>query len=777
MNIPLKGSLLAATSVLVIMCGGYANAAEAGGSPTTQATSGQDTQIEEVVVTAQKRRQDLSDVPLSVAVVGSKELEQNGIATAEDLYKVVPGLSYTETQFDAPVFTLRGVGFNDSSLAAAPTVSVYVDQVPLPYSAMTRGGMLDLDHIEVLKGPQGTLFGENSTGGAINFIPAKPTDYFDAGAQASYGSFNTFDGHGFVSGPVTDNMSARLAVSAQESGPWQQSTTRDASLGSKDVVTGRLLLDYKPTENLKIEVNVNGWRDGSDSQAAQFVGIFAAVPGPLPPAILNEPIVTTPRAADWTPGLAFRRDNSFFQGSIRVDWSLTSNLTTTSITAYDVFNRGGLEAASGTPTLDLNIGVGGRISTVYQELRLAGDYERLHWVIGGDYEDDQIHDHQVVYLSSSPGSYVGPFQFKTVVDDSQNSVQTSAIFGNVDYRLIGGLSATAGARYTQSNTHYRGCSLDSGAGDLSSIFGFIQGFLLGVPVTAAPGQCVTLLPNGATGEFIDNLDQANVSWKVGLNYKFESGALVYANVSRGYKAGGFPTLGASSTVQLLPVTQERLTAYETGFKVPLLERTVQFNGAVFYYAYSDKQFSGRIQDPIFGQLQKLVNIPRSEVRGAELDIEWLPLPRLKIYGAATYLDTRIDKNPDGANFINYTEFGALQSFTGHSFPYTPMWQLNFGVNYDWALNDRYDAFVGGSLSYRDATNASLEEDPRLRIDAYTLVNLNAGIRTQDGRWSASVYGRNLTDAYYWNNAIHIQDTIVRYTGMPAQYGITVAYHY
>ena len=769
-----KFGLLAAASALAITSA--ANAQSSTGAQTAP-TSSPVSQVGEVVVTAQKREQKLNDVPSSVAVVSGQQIRQAGITRTEDLYKVVPGLSFTETQFDAPVFTLRGVGFNDISLAAAPTVSVYVDQVPLPYSAMTRGGALDLDHVEILEGPQGTLFGENSTGGAINFIAAKPTQTLAAGVNASYGSFNTVHADGFVSGPIADGLTARLALSADESGPWQQSTTRNASLGKTNVFSGRLLLDYRPTDNFKLEVNLNGWHDGSDTQAAQFVGIFEAVPGPLPASIANEPVMMSPRAADWTPGLPFRRDNTFLQGSVRADWLVAPHLTVTSISSYDDFRRSGLQDASGTPSLDLNLRVGGGISTFDQELRLAGDYDRLHWIVGGNYEDDRIHDQQVVYLSDSPGSFVGPFQFKSVVDDSRNTVQTTAVFGNVDYRLVGGLSAIGGLRFTQSNTHYMGCSLDSGAGDLSSIFGFIQGVLLNVPVTAKPGQCVTLLPNGSTGEFVDSLNQNNVSWKVGLNYKFETGTLLYATVSRGYKAGGFPTLGASSSKQLQPVTQEELTSYEAGFKSPLFDRTVQLNGDIFYYAYDNKQFSGRVQDPIFGQLQELVNIPRSHVEGAELSAQWVPVRHLNIYAAATYLLTRIDKNPNGANFVNFTEFGVLRSLSGNPFPYTPSWQVNAGINYETPISNTIDGFAGVDISYRSGTNGSLEQDARLAINAYTLVNFTVGVKTQDSHWSLSAYGRNITDAYYWTNAIHVQDTIVRYTGMPAEFGVTLGYKY
>lgn len=768
----MKTGLLTAASAIA-----FASVAHAQTSAPAGAGSSSVQEIGEVIVTAQKRAQNLNDVPISMAVVGGEAMKQAGVRSAEDLYKLVPGLSFTETQFDAPVFTLRGVGFNDSSLAAAPTVSVYVDQVPLPYSAMTRGGTLDLDHVEVLKGPQGTLFGENSTGGAINFIAAKPTKTLQAGAELSYGSFNTVNAEGFISGPLAEGLTARLAVSTDQSGDWQHSTTRHDTLGSTDVMTGRLLVDYAPSDTLKLELNLNGWRDRSDSQAAQFVGLFAAVPGPLPPAIANEPVVTTPRAADWAPGLAFKRDNAFFQGAAKAEITIAPQLTVTSITSYDRFTRAGLDAASGTPTQDLNIGLGGAITVFDQELRLAGDYDATHWVVGANYEDDRIHDRQVVFLQDSPGSFVGPFQFKTAVDDSQNHVKTSAVFANLDQRVAGAVSIIAGARYTRSDTRFNGCSLDSGAGDLSTIFGFIQGVLLKVPVTAKPGQCITLQANGSTGPVITSLNQDNVSGRLGVNYKFADGGLAYATVSRGFKAGGFPTLAASSSAQLTPVTQEKLTAYEAGFKAPLLDRALQLTGAVFYYDYGDKQFSGRVQDPVFGQLQKLVNIPRSAVEGGELTAQWIPVRHLNLFGSVTYLDTRIHRNRDGTNFVNFTEFGALQSFTGNSFPYTPRWQANAGASYDWTLNERLDAFVSGDASYRSATNGSLEEDPRLRIAAYTLVNLTAGVKTQDGRWKLSAFGKNIFNQYYWGNALHVQDTLVRYTGMPAQYGVTVSYRY
>src|SRR4029453_14123084 len=243
--------------------------------------------LEEIVVTAQKREQSINDVGMSITAVSGESLQARGIDSAADLVQVVPGFSYSQTQFDMPVYTLRGVGYYESSLAANPAVSVYVDEVPLPYPAMVRGALLDLQRVEVLMGPQGTLFGQNATGGAINYIANKPTSTFAAGGTAEYRRFDTMSLEGYVSGPLTDTIGARLALSSVQSDGWQQGLQRGDELGSTDEVVARLLVDFNPTDTLAIRFNANGWRDRSDSQAPQHRGISVAVPGvPLDPAFV-----------------------------------------------------------------------------------------------------------------------------------------------------------------------------------------------------------------------------------------------------------------------------------------------------------------------------------------------------------------------------------------------------------------------------------------------------------------------------------------------------------
>lgn len=224
---------------------------------STQALAQQTAQTEpidaigEIVVTAQKRAQASTDVGLSIVSVGNEELSRKGIATAQDLVKIVPGLSVSDAGNGGTiVYTLRGIGFNSANLGATSAVAVYVDEVPLSYPIMSQGVGLDLQRVEVYKGPQGTVFGQNSTGGAINYIANKPTDTLVAGVEGTFGRFNRWGVQGYVSGPINENLRLRLAISQEGGGPWQKSYTRDDGLGRRDRTFGRFLGQLDVTEDV-----------------------------------------------------------------------------------------------------------------------------------------------------------------------------------------------------------------------------------------------------------------------------------------------------------------------------------------------------------------------------------------------------------------------------------------------------------------------------------------------------------------------------------------------
>ena len=227
--------------------------------------------IEEIVVTAQKREQSADDIGMAISAIGGDALDQLGIADTADLSRIIPGFTFADSGLTVPPYTMRGVGYSDTSVQAQATVGVYNDQISMPYPIMTSGLQMDVARVEVLKGPQGTLYGRNSTGGAVNYIANRPTDEFEASIRAEYGSFETLDLTGVVSGAVSDKLRGRLAIRTVQSGEgWQESVSRDEELGEQDNTSIRLLLDFDVSNSLGFQFAYSYWEDKSDTQAPQF---------------------------------------------------------------------------------------------------------------------------------------------------------------------------------------------------------------------------------------------------------------------------------------------------------------------------------------------------------------------------------------------------------------------------------------------------------------------------------------------------------------------------
>ncbi len=223
-------------------------------SVSAQGNDAEEFELEEIIVTAQKREQSLNEVPISLTVLGSEQLANRGLEKIDDLGLVVPGFSYTESRVGTPIYTLRGVGFNDIALAGRPTVSVYHDEAPVPFTIMTRGGFLDIERVEVLNGPQGTLFGNNATGGGINIVAKKPTEEFEAGVEVGYGNFNAINIAGFASGALSETVRVRLAGRYSSDDGFQRNFRTGESMAAANLTTGRFLLDWTPSDRLSVSV-------------------------------------------------------------------------------------------------------------------------------------------------------------------------------------------------------------------------------------------------------------------------------------------------------------------------------------------------------------------------------------------------------------------------------------------------------------------------------------------------------------------------------------------
>ena len=768
-----------AIRMLLVSTSAFATAAMAQSSPNPASSGGaaattesEADHVAEIVVTAQKREQRLSDVPVSVTALTGAQLVSKGINTVEDLVKVTPGLSFVDSGKSAPVFSLRGVGFFDNSLGARPTVTVYTDEAPLPFSIEAKSAAFDLERVEVLKGPQGTLFGQSSTGGAINYISAKPTSTFQAGITGSYGRFNTTDVQAYVSGPLTSTLNARIAVHTLQSSDWQYSYTRSDTIGRQNFSQARILLDWKPTERLSVLLNVNGSYDGSNNQAPQFIGAVRS--NASTPLLLTYPIAPhNPRAADWNANQDFPRNNKFYQGVLRANYELTDAITLTSLTSYS-HEKVRSEISDGTTLLNFNVLDYGHVESFSQELRASGDVGKLHYIVGGNYQHDKTKETTPTYdvygTSSAFGDAIGPV--------SRQKFSTFAFFGDATYQLVDRVRLNGGIRYTKQDLDYNSCLTVQDASSAVAYRSTINyaRFLGGLaPIgPLAVGQCVSLDANRNPASAIGSLNEGNVSWRAGIDFKPTPRTLLYVNVSRGYKAGNSPNPGATSVDQFKPVSQESVLAYEAGVKTSLFNRVLDFTGAGFYYDYTDKQLLGRsvFTPNIFGPQSALVNIPKSRILGGEAQIVLRPGFGLTLDAAGTYLDTKVK-----SDFSNYTLVGVPANFKGSAFPYTPKWQLVFDGEERFPISASVDGIVAANASYRTKTVAGFGGDPRLNIDAYWLVDLRLGIEDPHGKWKAQLYGRNVFNKYYWNNVNFGGDTLRRYTGMPATYGVQLSYKF
>jgi iron complex outermembrane receptor protein len=954
----------AATAALFTLQSGVASAQ---GAPAATAPAA--TAVGEVIVTANKRQENIQNVGMSIQAATGDKLTKLGITDTASLQKIVPGFLFTPTYYGTVVFTIRGVGFQDTSLAGSPTVSVYLDEAPLPFSALAQGATLDLQRVEVLKGPQGTLFGNNATGGAINYIANKPTDTFQAGGDLSYGRFSDTNVQGYVSGPIVEGLDGRLALQSHTSGSWQKGygPQTGQSTGGQDFLNGRVSLLWKPNDRFKAALTVSGWQDKSYNQVGQLFGIAKLSPSAaLDPAIQNFPLAPhNDQAADFQscvnvdpfdpvtnqnlgtqfavgpgangqvgtldrsghlitgnptgyaagtsgtesegPGSAvwggatpihcipMRRNNTYYNGTLRMDYDLGNDLVLTSLTTYQKFNRMAAIDGSGIPYQDYQNVQYGKITSVSQEVRLSGKFwGRGSWIVGGNYEHDNTWDRFLQTYNASTASptvipfaeFCGPYD-AAVTTNSCTSAESSliktgatttaanpaydavkypailldtlgpteprdaqqtttyAFFGHGEYPILPNLTLVGGVRFTQENKNGQVCGGDGGDGSwstvasqitdllevlsptgylnatyggasqthpvggfVSSTDAYLNGGGLGGANNAGPHGCGTTgpgpnflsfkgLPIGPNG----TLNQNNVAWQAGLNWKVTPQNLLYVNISQGYKGGSFPTVALSAAAQLVPVVQEGLLSYEGGFKSTLFDHQLSVSGAAFYYDYINKQILGAVNDPIFGALPALVNVPHSHVIGFELTGAWTPefMHGLTITPAVSYQASRVDAcsasqnvNCGGGHFHSFDAFSHYADVNGESFPSAPTWQASVDAEYDWKIHDDMTAFVGINVNYTSATHTfftnptpgfdnttGLHSDESqynaLAVPAYTLVDLRAGI--EHGAWRAQVWGRNVTNAWYWTAADHVNDVLLRYTGMPVTYGLTISYRY
>lgn len=680
-----------------------------------QSSSVQSATVEDIVVTAQRRTQSSQDVGASLSVVSGQDLDEKNITVVNDLENVVPNLE-VDSQFGGgqPQFRIRGVGAREYSSNNASTVGIYVDEVAHPYTITTQGALFDIARLEVLRGPQGTLYGSNTTGGAVNIITNAPTVDRTGGFTAEYGSYDRYKLDGYASGQIAEGLLGRLAFVTEQGGAWQYNRDTGQKLGDLDKTAVRGRLTWDATDDVKVDLSATYQVDKSDGLGFRLLGDYTTAGG------VTIPADTAWRITGWSlsPQLAAisgrsvgdkpGRDNEGLDLSAKVVADLGwADLT--SITAYQSFTRSEYNDWDGTSARESDVYFYNDIKAASQELRLASnDDGRLKWMTGVHYSNE-----------SNDGGFYTEYRAITALIHTpyKQDVESVGVFTNNSFQATDRLNLILGLRY-----EYEERSLTSPGT---------------YRLNATPGADVTY-----------STDMSEVTGRLGLEYALSDNSLFYANVARGVKSGGFTTYNATSATPFAP---EELIAYETGVKSDFLGHSMRLNGAAFYYDYKNQQVQTVLYDRVSGRVGKIDNVPKSHIYGAELEFEWTPIIGLSISQNISYKHGEYDEY----NSVDTTATAAANPtngpwdviiYTDRAGEKLPFPKMNYGgsIAYDWQMVG-LDLRAETNYNYRDDLYSTSSSSI---IPAYWLWNANFTGGPANANWRVGLSVRNLFNTYY-----------------------------
>ena len=685
-----------------------------------------DAQLEEILVTAQKREQNFNDVGVAISVLTAADIAAGGIKSLVDVASMTPNVQMKNVLANSITnVTIRGIGLNDYAVNNNPAAGIYVDNVYLVSPAMLTFGLFDVERIEVLKGPQGDLYGRNTTAGAMNIVSRKPSAATDLEMEAGYGNYDNWHFNGAVGGALTSTLTGRLAVqTVQQDSGWQTNYVTGGRVGKVDRTAGRLELDWKPNDSLNVLFSAHAGYDRSDVDLIKVANVTTT----LGSQYADQPYVS---GASNDPHMNLESSGA----SVTVDWSIAQDLTLTSISAYEHFTRLHVEDRDGTALRQLDGTFDNHIEQYSQELRLTYVKDALALIGGAFYSQDLVKDLDT-YDAPDLLDLLGLAGLDTIGNSYRQRTETYAGFLHGEWTFAPQWTLVGGVRFTDEHKKFDEATTFLGAGGVTSdVF---------APVT-------------------NYFSTSNTSGKVGINYKVLDETLIYASVSRGFKSGGFQGQLTFDPTALKPFSDETLTAYELGVKSRLVQNTLQINAAIFDYEYRNMQFYGPLFDSPVGVLFGITNVGDARVKGAEADAWWRPLAGMDVRFGVGTINTEITKSVvDGVS-------------TGSQLPNAPELTLNGLVRYQWALNDKLGADFTVSGNYQSHLAFDIvRSPPEALAGGYFLANAELGVSPGD-HWRAWIWGKNLCDRLYKTQAIYSSVGWGYDYGAPRTYGINFSY--
>jgi iron complex outermembrane receptor protein len=728
--------------------------------------------LEEITVTARRREESLQSTPVAVTALTGEALEMRAATSVEAVSQFVPNVQFDGAAalsggaYNATVF-IRGIGQNDFAIFSDPGAAMYLDGV---YLGRSIGGIMDavdLERVEVLRGPQGTLFGRNTIGGAVNIVSRLPSDEFEGEVSLTGGRFNRFDGKAVVNIPLSDTFSTRFTVASINRDGYQKRLTDGEDPGDRDARIGRVQALWNASETLDFTLSLDATRVRQNSAPLTLVdvapvgvpfqnlynGLVApglGIPAPNGVSTVNVSWRTADIDETWAGGPSVN-DLDARGASLTVDWDLGA-VAVKSITAYRELEALFARDGDNTPFTFRETINDDDQDQFSQELQLAGTSfdERLTWLVGAYYFDESAQEEgkanlalgtfaALEALTLAPGTtWCGlpgpnpraiaacpppPLRFGGAGNPNNVGVdvgvdlftrvanESVALFGQGTFDITDTLSVTAGLRWTQDDkevqlVHFREAS--------------------GQYVVGAPGTQDT---------FVEKWSE--VTPKLGLELQLTQDALLYLSYAKGYKSGGFNARPLSGIAEVqTPYDPEIVDSYEVGAKTSWWDRRVTANLAAFFNDYTDMQLTINATPQNFVR-----NAGEAEIKGAELEVVARLAQGFDVNVAAGYLDAQYTELDPQLATLNPPLTADKKLVKA------PDWTLSAGMQY------RFDVGAGeivlrGDWSYKSKVFHDVFNDARIAQEAFDLFNAYAAFITSGGRWEIAVFGTNLSDERY-----------------------------
>lgn len=693
-------------------------AAKGEGQASTQAA------VYEIVVTALKRAERLQEVPASISAVSGEMLAQRGIQDVRDLSKAVPNLVWGENLGGAQV-TIRGVGSNVESGVTEPTVAMYVDGLALPRATMSVLRAVDLDRVEVLRGPQGTLYGRNATGGAINFISARPSRTLDGKVEVSTGSRDAWGINGYVSGPLAENVFVRVSGGREKEDGYVRVLNTGQRLGGRNSLFGRIAVLLEPAPNVSLDLAVRYERDKAPVAYQQYIS----------PSVLGTDLsISTDEPNKIVANQPFASRTETFVASATLNWDISDSLTLKSLTGYiDHRSHQRFDADSTLVPLFFSPDFIRPSKSFSQETSLSSKYGRLDFILGAYYFHEDYKGVLPVQLEEFGAT--PSFPAGTIQSLGQSAkINNAALYGDFKYSINDQLRLNVGLRVNYENSTF--------------------------------GQVYSALPVSAQVSKYSKVDSTKLLPKLALQYELSPDANMYAQYTRGYKSGGgnLPSGGGEFFPLYRP---ESLDAFEIGLKSQLLDRRFTANFSAFYYRYSDLQIT--VATP---STATIVQNADARLYGIEGEFRFIVADQMTLTMAPTYLHGTFK------NLVTTDPtFGDVVDLDGSDLPRAPKYSITGGIE------ERID--LGGDFLSQLQLAANLRYNSSMvlryfnrnafeRQKGYTIIDLSASITDANKMTRLSAFINNVTDQTYKQQSFNFGLGYMGNYGPPRTWGIRLS---